>query len=276
MPGLVGLLTGRSHVFEYVNDAFVAIAGSRRFVGRSFREVFPELVGQDFYEQLDRIYATGEPFSFRAMPIRVTGEDEVRYIDLLYQPIRNDHGVVTGIFVGGYDTTQRLQDQAYRDALVRLTDRISDLIDPDTIAFTAAEILGEMLKASRVGYGTIDPVAETLHVQRDWNAPGVETLAGIVPLREYGSFIESLKRGEFISINDVDRDERTASAADALKARRASSFVNAPVIEQGRLVAVLYVNHGAVREWSPAELTLIREVASRTRNAVERSRNEAA
>jgi GAF domain-containing protein len=123
--------------------------------------------------------------------------------------------------------------------LARFTDRISDLTDPDEITFIAAEILGKALKASRVGYGAIDPVAETLHVQRDWNAPGVETLAGTVPLRAYGSFIDDLKRGEFISIDDVDLDERTASAADALKGRSAHSFVNVPVLEQGQLVAVL-------------------------------------
>jgi signal transduction histidine kinase len=61
-----------------------------------------------------------------------------------------------------------------------------------------------------------------------------------------------------------------------LKGRSAFSFVNQPVIEQGKLVAVLYVNHGTVRNWSQEELTFIKEVASRTRTAVERSRNEAA
>jgi signal transduction histidine kinase len=276
MPGFAAVLVGPNHIFEYVNDAYVAISGPRKFLGRSVREVFPELIGQGFYELLDRVYSTGEPYSARATTIRLTGEDNDRYIDLLYQPIRDDQGAVTGIFVGGYDVTERFREQTYRDALVQLTDQLSDLSQPDTIEFMAAKILGETLRVGRAGYGTIDPVAETLHVLRDWNAPGVESLAGVVPLREYGSFIDSLKRGEFISINDVDLDERTSAAAGALKARSAYSFVNVPVIEQGKLVAVQYVNHGAARKWSPEELTFIREVASRTRTAVERSRNGAA
>ena len=276
MPGFVAVLTGPDHVYEYVNDAFVTISGPRQFVGRSVRDVFPELVGQGFYELLDQVYSTGESFSARAMPIRLAGEDDDRFIDLLYQPIRNARGSVTGIFVGGYDTTERVRMQSYRDALVRLTDRISDMTDPDTIAFAAAEMLGAMLKVSRVGYGTIDPEAETLHVRRDWNAPGSETLAGVLPLRQFGSFIDSLKRGEFVCINDVDLDQRTSAASAALKARSAGSFVNVPIIEQGQLVAVLYVNHAAAREWAPEELSFIREVASRTRGAVERCRNDAA
>ncbi|WP_238274772.1 MULTISPECIES: PAS domain-containing protein [Methylobacterium] len=106
MPGFAALLAGPDHVFEYVNDAYVAIAGPRDFIGRPVREVFPDLAGQNFFELLDRVYATGEPFSARAMPVRLAGEDEDRIIDLLYQPTRDDSGQVTGIFVGGYDATQ--------------------------------------------------------------------------------------------------------------------------------------------------------------------------
>src|ERR1700677_162178 len=276
MPGFVGVLTGPDHVFEYVNDAYVAISGPRTFVGRSVREVFPELEGQGFYELLDQVYATGKPFRAQAMPIRLVAENEDRYIDLLYEPIRNDGGEVTGIFVGGYDVTDRVRAEARRETLARLTDKLHDLTNPDDIAFTASEILGRALRVSRVGYGAIDPDAATLEVVRDWVAPGVETLAGVLPLRAYGSFIDSLKRGEFIAINDVQKDERTANAADGLKSRSARSFVNVPTLEHGRLVAVLFINDAAVRTWSPEDLALIHEVAARTRVAVERSRNEAA
>jgi PAS domain S-box-containing protein len=276
MPGFVAVLTGPEHVFEYVNDAYVAISGPRAFIGRSVREVFPELEGQGFDELLDRVYATGTPFAAQAMAIRLSAENDDRYIDLVYEPLRDDSGEVTGIFVGGYDVTDRVRAEERRETLVRLTDKIQDLTEPNDIAFTASEIIGQALKVSRVGYGTIDPEAETLEVARDWNAPGVETLAGVLPLRAYGSFIDSLKRGEFISISDVELDERTASAAGALKSRSARSFVNVPMLEQGRLVAVLFVNYDAVRAWSPEDLALIREVAARTRVAVERSRNEGA
>jgi len=35
MPGFVGLLSGPEHVYEYVNDAYVTIAGPRDFIGRT-------------------------------------------------------------------------------------------------------------------------------------------------------------------------------------------------------------------------------------------------
>ena len=94
-------------------------------------------------------------------------------------------------------------------------------------------------------------------------------------MRDYGSFIDSLKRGEFTVINDVRADPRTAgSAADALEGKNTRSFVNAPVLEQGRLVAVFFVNHDEVRNWNEGDLGLIKEFAERTRIAVERARGE--
>ncbi len=162
-----------------------------------------------------------------------------------------------------------------RTALVDLTQAISDLKEPADIAYSAAEVLGKTIGSTRVGYAAVDHDAETLHTDRDWTAPGVETLAGTLSLRDYGSFIDSLKRGEFIVIDDVRTDARTAgAAAEALERKSTRAFVNAPVLEQGRLVAVFFVNHGEKRNWSEGDLALIKEFAERTRIAVERARGE--
>jgi len=106
MPGFVAVLSGEQHIYQYVNDAYVRISGPRDFVGRSVRDVFPELNDQGFFERLDEVFLTGEAFSMSSAPIRLSGEEEERRIDLLYEPIRDDSGKVTGIFVGGYDVSE--------------------------------------------------------------------------------------------------------------------------------------------------------------------------
>ncbi len=117
MPGFVALLHGPDHVYEYVNDAYVKVAGARDFIGRSVREVFPELEGQGFYELLDEVYATGVAFKSPAAPIRLIGECEDRFLDLLYEPIKADDGSVSGVFVGGHDVTDRHRtSQSLRDS----------------------------------------------------------------------------------------------------------------------------------------------------------------
>ena len=111
MPGFVAILSGPDHVYEYINEAYVTIAGPRDFIGRTVPDVFPELRDQGIYERLDQVYINGERYVARGLPIRLVGETEDRFIDLLYEPIRDDTGAVTGIFVGGYDATE-----AYRTA----------------------------------------------------------------------------------------------------------------------------------------------------------------
>ncbi|MGX7704438.1 PAS domain-containing protein [Methylobacterium sp. Gmos1] len=137
MPGFVAVLRGPAHVFDYVNDAYVTIAGARDFVGRTVREVFPELAGQGFYELLDTVYRTGRPFAARAMPILLSGDEGERAIDLLYQPIRDGSGAVTGIFVGGYDVTEQVRSQA---ALRDSEDRYRTLLESIDVGFCILEL----------------------------------------------------------------------------------------------------------------------------------------
>ena len=125
MPGFAAILIGPEHIFDYVNDAYIKISGERDFIGKSVREVFPELAGQGFYELLDGAFVSGQRFIAQALPIRLEGEESERYLDLLYQPVFDEQRCVTGIFVGGYDVTDRLRaERALADANATLEDRI--------------------------------------------------------------------------------------------------------------------------------------------------------
>ncbi|GGE97139.1 PAS domain-containing sensor histidine kinase [Sphingomonas prati] len=120
MPGFAALLTGPEHRYEYVNDAYRQISGDRNFMGQAFREVFPDIAGQGFYEIFDRVYESGEPFARRTMSVSLDREDGDRSIDLLVEPVRDNSGKVTGIFVGGFDITERVRAEgAVRESEAR-------------------------------------------------------------------------------------------------------------------------------------------------------------
>ena len=104
------------------------------------------------------------------------------------------------------DITDRMVADIRRRALVDLGDVIRDEQDPDDIAFAAARILGETLEVSRAGYGTVDLSAETITIERDWNAPGIRSLAGVLNFRDYGSYIDDLKRGETVVFANAELD----------------------------------------------------------------------
>ena len=202
----------------------------------------------------------------------VTPRGETRWLHACAKARYGDEGQPVAMAGTVQDVTLGRQADTHRLALIEIGDRIRDLDDTAELAFAAAEILGRTLEVSRAGYGTIDPVAETITIERDWNAPGIESLAGILNFRDYGTYIDDLKRAETVIVRDVDEDPRTRSTAEQLKAISAHSFINMPILEKGRPVALLYLNHGAARDWSDEELVLIREVAERTRMATERCR----
>ena len=120
MPGFVAVLRGPEHIYEYVNRAYVEIAGDREFIGRTVREIFPDIAGQGFYELLDKVYRTGERYVARAIPVDLDTRATTRFIDLLYEPIVDETGVaVTGIFTGGY---RRHREQIEAQAKVALSE----------------------------------------------------------------------------------------------------------------------------------------------------------
>ena len=199
---------------------------------------------------------------------------EVRWVSMRAQPVRDDSGTIVRMIGISQDVTTRMRQDILRRALADLSDRISELSEPADLAYAASQILAKTLNVSRAGYGFIDPVAETIVIERDWNAPGIRSLAGVLNFRDYGSYIDDLKRGDTVVVANAEEDPRTAKTAHELKAISAQSFINMPVHEEGGLVALLYLNHADAREWSEEEIAFVREVAARTRTAEARRRAE--
>ncbi len=191
-------------------------------------------------------------------------------VDTIVSRLRDASGQVTGTLAVVRDVTSRRRTERRRDALARLSERFRQVDGVVDVGFEAAQILGETLNACRVGYGTIDPVTERLKVARDWTAPGISSLAGGLTLRDYGSFVDDLKRNALVDISDVRTDARTARHAAAIEAHGTRSLVNVPVVERGGLVAMLFVNDAKVRRWSADDLSFIQDVAERTRSVAER------
>ena len=224
---------------------------------------------------------SGEIIREEEQMVFVPRTGELRHRQVSAAPVRNKAGKIIGSVSVVRDVTdQRRTDAALRlrearsTTLLTLADRFRYVNSPGDLAFAAAEILGETLAGSHCGYGTVDPETETIRIERDWRAPGIPSLAGVLNFREYGSYIDDLKRGETVVCADAEQDVRTASTAGALKLIGACAFVNMPIMEHGRVVALFFVTYANAHQWSEEELAFIRDVAERTRIAVERRRSE--
>ena len=241
-------------------------------IDRFFTSIHPDDLPR-VKEQLDAAVATGKPFD---SDHRVRRDDgHLAWVAARGQVRRDDAGRPTHLSGISFDIDARKGAEVRLSALVRLHDRLREPGDPADLAYSSAQILGEVLGVSRAGYGTIDSDAETITIERDWNAPGVPSIAGVLRFRDYGSYIDDLKRGDTVVVDDAFVDPRTLATADALAGISAQSFVNMPITEQADFVAIIFVNVAGPRQWTPDEIAFLRDVGERTRDAVERRRAEA-
>jgi signal transduction histidine kinase len=110
-PVCLAVLRGPEHVFEMHNLRYLELIGRRDVIGKTVREAVPEAVPQGFLAMLDSVYSSGEAFIAYSHPIdlqRTPGRPlERRYIDFVYQPMREIDSSVTGIIALGVDITDR-------------------------------------------------------------------------------------------------------------------------------------------------------------------------
>ena len=133
-PGFMAMLRGPEHIFELTNVAYLDLIGKRDVVGKAAREALPDVEGQGFFELLDRVYATGEAFVGAALPVDLErtadGAKERRFVDLIYQPITDASGTISGIFVQGNDVTDRVAAESeLRESEARFRELIESAPD---------------------------------------------------------------------------------------------------------------------------------------------------
>jgi PAS domain S-box-containing protein len=276
-PSFMAVVRDTEHIFELANAAYLRLVGHRDIIGKPVREALPEVKGQGFFELLDQVYRTGEPYVGRAVSVllqRTPGSPpEERFVNFVYQPITGSEGKTVGIFVDGSDITDRVHAEQRQAALIELGDQLRDLTEPADIAGATARILGRVLGGIRAGYATVDEAGEYATVERDWTNGEVPSVVGRHHIADFGgAFGASLQRGEIVAVADVLTDQRTADSAASWTELHVRSFINAPLIEHGKMSGFLLINDGDVRTWSDDELTFVREVADRTWAAAERAR----
>jgi two-component sensor histidine kinase len=144
-PGFMAVLGGPDHVFEIVNDSYLQLIGHRQdVIGKPVQEVLPEIQGQGFFELLETVFKTGEPYVGRSMAVSLQRNPnspvEKRFIDLVYQPLSDRSGQISGIFAEGYDVTDRVEGEQRQKLLIReLNHRVKNLfaITSGFVALTA-------------------------------------------------------------------------------------------------------------------------------------------
>lgn len=120
-PTFMAVLSGAEHRFDLINPEYRKLIGNREVEGKIMSEALPEVASQGFIELLDQVFESGE--AVKRMSERVLlrwsedGPLEERFLDFVYQPIREE-GSVSHIFVQGSDVTERVRAENHQKLLI--------------------------------------------------------------------------------------------------------------------------------------------------------------
>jgi PAS domain S-box-containing protein len=110
-PVAIAVLGGKEHRFDIANARYVELIGNREVVGKTIREVLPELKTQGIYELLDQVFNSGEPYVGTEVGLELRGEMGATqmYYNFVYQPLRTPEGEIAGIAVVASDVTSQVK-----------------------------------------------------------------------------------------------------------------------------------------------------------------------
>ena len=260
------------------NDAYAEILGSKHpaAFGARFKDIWHE-IWEDIFPLIDRAMKGIATFS-EDLPLIMNraGYDEQSWFTFSYSPVRDQQGVVRGMFCAVTETTQRVMLENRQSFHLALEETLRDIADPVAVMAAASEALGRALGIARVGYGEIDDEEEHVTVERDWTDGRIASVAGKYRMNDFGPpIIEELKAGRVLCVDDVDRDHRVGSMAAAFHAIESRTVLAVPLIKHGRFRAMLFLHHPLPHKWTDNDVALATEVAERTWSAVERAKSEA-
>jgi serine phosphatase RsbU (regulator of sigma subunit)/anti-sigma regulatory factor (Ser/Thr protein kinase)/anti-anti-sigma regulatory factor len=111
LPIPVVLLEGPDYRFVGANAAYRSTTGREDLVGLSAREAFGEIEGQQLFELLDRVYASGEAVTAHEWRVQYDRGDGVTpdvYLDFSVLPRRRADSTVYGLLIQQEDVTERV------------------------------------------------------------------------------------------------------------------------------------------------------------------------
>jgi PAS domain S-box-containing protein len=269
-PVSIIVVRGPGHRVELANERARALGGRGGVVGLTAREAFPELEGQGFFERLDEVYATGEPFHGRDLPVRVRrgGEAEEAFFDVSFQPLPEADGRVGGIMTITSDVTERV--------LARR--RVEVMAEAGTALASSSGAEGVLRALARVVAQRLAPACAVVWAGAVDEPPRVEaaTRSDDGEARLHAPPGYSIRRDDAVArvlhTGHAERSSDPAFLAALFGPGEWGSGAVVPMRLDGDTVGAMVLAGGCGEPWCVEDLAVAEELARRAALAVERAR----
>ncbi len=154
-PLAMSLLRGSNLLIEVINNHMLDILEQEHsIIGKSIKEVIPELTDQGYIEMMLKVLETGKPVRGTEMPVRLMRKEveELLYFNFVFAPFRNYEGQIDGVIITYTEVTNQVKS---RVALERSESRFRTLIEEapvGTCLFVGPEMKIEVANDIMIGY----------------------------------------------------------------------------------------------------------------------------
>ncbi|QIR84361.1 sensor histidine kinase [Paracoccus sp. AK26] len=184
-PTFMAMVSGPDHRFTLVNPEYNKLIGNRDVIGMPVREALPEVTEQGFFDLLDHVFTTGEAITRTSLRVLLRWRDqgplEERFVDFVYQPIRDQDGTVAHIFVQGSDVTERVRAENHQRLLInelnhRVKNSLAAVQSIVTQTLRHATDPGQAAQAITARIMALS-AAHNVLTQESWDSADLRTLA---------------------------------------------------------------------------------------------------
>lgn len=253
--------------FIEVNPAFEKNNGLYNAVGKTIRELTPDIEPK-WFDIYGQVAQTRKPIRFEEHSAALN-----RWFDLYAFPVDPSEPDLVGVLFT--NITERKRNEERQAYLLGLSDALRSLKDPLLIESAVTNAAMNYFRADRCYYCDIDGDDAIIH--SDASRGGLPTVAGRYPLSLFVLFKAVVDIGEPFVVHDVHSsniiDEELRQLCIKL---RVISFINVPVVKEGKASGILSIVQKEPRHWTDIEIELAADTAERTWAAVERAKAEEA
>ncbi|HYP17463.1 MAG TPA: PAS domain S-box protein, partial [Opitutus sp.] len=255
----------------FANRNFLKLLGRTldEVVGRDGHQLgFPAWHADMHRREVQQVAATGQPV--RGEVPYTPPDGRFRWFEYRFAPVLNAQNEVEVIAGSSRDITERRQSEAMDRFLVALDDAIRPLGHERDISLTCARLLGDKLGVERCAYAYFED--EDIMILGD-HVRGVPSIVGRYRLRDFGvEAAEHMRRNQPFVVNDIETHQPPIGDLAPYRALGIHATIAMPLHKEGKLVAGIAVQQKQPRQWTAADILLVKAVAGRCWESIERAR----
>lgn len=193
----------------------------------------------------------------------------------LMMPLAMDHGGFVKIFrdrTAEHEAEAALHESAARLRFFdQLDSQLFNIRHAEEAMLAATSLLGRTLDVSRCAYADVEVDNDRFWIRSDYTAPGIQSSVGTYSLDLFGARAAAdMRSGRTLVVRNVVTELGEGEGRETFHAIGIDAIICCPLVKDGRLTAMMAVHHSQPRDWSPAEIALVREVVERCWAHVER------